>query len=63
MGDEIAHRGPDGDGYFLDDNIGLIHKRLAILDISNKGKQPMISKDGNWVVVLMVVYITLKTKR
>ena len=51
MGDEIAHRGPDGDGYFLDDNIGLIHKRLAILDISNKGKQPMISKDGNWVVV------------
>lgn len=51
MGDEIAHRGPDGDGYFLDDNIGLIHKRLAILDISNKGKQPMMSRDGKWVIV------------
>lgn len=51
MGNEIAHRGPDGEGCYLNNNIGLIHKRLAILDTSERGKQPMISKDGNWVIV------------
>ena len=51
MGNEIAHRGPDGEGCYLNKNIGFIHKRLAILDTSERGKQPMISKDGNWVIV------------
>lgn len=51
MAEKIAHRGPDGDGFFLEDYIGLAHKRLAILDISSKGAQPMTSKDGSWVVV------------
>ena len=46
MGEEISHRGPDGDGIYLEGNLGLIHKRLAILDPSDKGKQPMQSKDG-----------------
>jgi asparagine synthase (glutamine-hydrolysing) len=50
MADAIAHRGPDGDGYFIDNHIGLAHKRLAILDLSSKGAQPMTSKDGNWVI-------------
>jgi asparagine synthase (glutamine-hydrolysing) len=50
MVETIAHRGPDGDGYFVDNQIGLAHKRLAILDISPKGAQPMTSKDGNWVI-------------
>ena len=50
MAETIAHRGPDGDGYFIDNQIGLAHKRLAILDISPKGAQPMTSKDGNWVI-------------
>ena len=50
MADTIAHRGPDGDGYFVDNQIGLAHKRLAILDVSPKGAQPMTSKDGNWVI-------------
>ena len=35
----------------MNKNIGFIHKRLAILDTSERGKQPMISKDGNWVIV------------
>ena len=51
MGQKIAHRGPDGEGQFVQDSIGLLHKRLAILDPSDKGKQPMASKDGQWIVV------------
>ena len=51
MGEEISHRGPDGDGIYLEGNLGLIHKRLAILDPSDKGKQPMQSKDGDWIIV------------
>ena len=51
MTEQIAHRGPDSDGYYVKDNIGLGHKRLAILDVSDKGAQPMSSKDGNWTIV------------
>jgi asparagine synthase (glutamine-hydrolysing) len=51
MSDAIAHRGPDGDGYFTENSIALAHRRLAILDTSPRGAQPMTSKDGNWVVV------------
>jgi len=51
MSNKIAHRGPDGQGYFLKDNIGLAHNRLAILDISKKGAQPMSSKNNRWTIV------------
>jgi asparagine synthase (glutamine-hydrolysing) len=51
MSDAIAHRGPDGDGYFTENSIALAHRRLAILDTSPRGAQPMTSKDGNWAVV------------
>ena len=51
MASKINHRGPDGEGFYFDDNIALAHKRLAILDISDNGKQPMFSNDGNWVIV------------
>jgi asparagine synthase (glutamine-hydrolysing) len=51
MSNKIAHRGPDGQGYFLKDNIGLAHNRLAILDISKKGAQPMSSKNNKWTIV------------
>ena len=50
MGEQIQHRGPDGEGSYLKGNFGLIHKRLAILDPTDRGKQPMQSKDGNWVI-------------
>ncbi|HEY4797825.1 MAG TPA: asparagine synthase (glutamine-hydrolyzing), partial [Bacteroidia bacterium] len=41
--DSLAHRGPDGSGYYIDDsaNIGLGHRRLSILDLSENGSQPM----------------------
>lgn len=51
MSDSIAHRGPDGEGIFIDEYVGLGHRRLAILDISSKGAQPMASHNGDWVIV------------
>ena len=47
----IAHRGPDGEGFFIEENIALAHRRLAILDLSPKGAQPMSSKNGEWVII------------
>ena len=46
----LSHRGPDGEGYYVDGNIGLGHRRLAIIDLST-GSQPMCSADGNVVLV------------
>jgi asparagine synthase (glutamine-hydrolysing) len=51
MAGQIAHRGPDSEGYYVKDNIALAHKRLSILDTSPKGTQPMTSKDGKWIIV------------
>ena len=51
MAEKIAHRGPDDSGFFFDDNIALAHKRLAILDVSKKGAQPMSSKNNKWVII------------
>jgi asparagine synthase (glutamine-hydrolysing) len=47
----LAHRGPDGEDVFVDENLALGHRRLAILDVSPKGCQPMPSKNGEWVIV------------
>ncbi len=47
----LAHRGPDDEGFYVEANIGLGHRRLSILDTSPLGAQPMISKDGRWVIV------------
>jgi asparagine synthase (glutamine-hydrolysing) len=47
MTDVIAHRGPDGEGQFLDGPVGLGHRRLAILDLSSAGAQPMANDQGN----------------
>ena len=51
MTDAIAHRGPDGEGVFVDEYAGLGHRRLAILDVSSRGAQPMASRNGDWVIV------------
>jgi asparagine synthase (glutamine-hydrolysing) len=51
MGDAIAHRGPDGEGYFSEGPIGLVHRRLAIIDLSPAGHQPMASQDGRYFLV------------
>ena len=46
----IAHRGPDGQGVFLDGRAALGHRRLAIIDLDG-GPQPMFNEDGSLVVV------------
>lgn len=50
MGEAIAHRGPDGDGVFSDGPCGLVHRRLAIIDLSPAGHQPMATEDGRYVI-------------
>ncbi len=45
------HRAPDGEGFFYDGEISLGHGRLAILDLSPAGSQPMTSRDGRWTIV------------
>ena len=57
----ISHRGPDGEGYFINDDIALAHKRLAILDLSENAKQPMTSKDGKWTIVYNGFIYNFKT--
>lgn len=47
----IAHRGPDSDGIFEGKNIALGHRRLAIIDLSENGRQPMFSDNGRFVIV------------
>ncbi|CAA7611578.1 Asparagine synthetase [Candidatus Terasakiella magnetica] len=52
MAARLVHRGPDDDGIWVDDGAGLAlgFRRLAILDLSPQGHQPMVSHDGRWVI-------------
>ena len=50
MGDAIAHRGPDGEGYFRAKNVGLVHRRLSIIDLEG-GRQPISNEDESIHVV------------
>ncbi len=53
----IEHRGPDNHGFFYDNYIGLGHRRLSIIDLSEKGKQPMTNEQEDmWVVYNGEVY-------
>lgn len=50
MTDAIAHRGPDGEGHYINGPLGLGHRRLAIIDLSPAGHQPMATEDGRFVI-------------
>ena len=49
----VEHRGPDGEGSYIcqKENVALGHRRLAILDLSDAGKQPFISSCGRFILV------------
>ena len=64
MADSIIHRGPDAEGYFIDDDIALAHRRLSIIDITT-GKQPMFNEDENLVIIFngeIYNYIELRSE-
>ena len=50
MGDVIAHRGPDDEGQYVEGPLGLANRRLAIIDLSVHGHQPMATADGRHVI-------------
>ena len=50
MTDAISHRGPDGEGHYSDGPIALGHRRLAIIDLSAAGHQPMMTADGRYII-------------
>ena len=65
MTDLLKHRGPDGEGQWLNGNntVGLGHRRLSIIDLSNNASQPMHSQDGRYTIVFngeIYNYIELK---
>ncbi|MBL7069146.1 MAG: asparagine synthase (glutamine-hydrolyzing) [Candidatus Omnitrophica bacterium] len=51
MTDALAHRGPDDRGIYVDGSVGLGHRRLAIIDLSSRAHQPMLTEDKNFVIV------------
>jgi asparagine synthase (glutamine-hydrolysing) len=56
MRDVLRHRGPDGEGLFVDEGIGLAHRRLAIIDVA-AGVQPMANEDGRiWITFNGEIY-------
>jgi len=65
MNNAMTHRGPDADGHYVNDNIGLGHRRLSIIDTEQSANQPMLSSNKNWVIAFngeIYNYVELKAK-
>lgn len=57
MSDVLYHRGPDGGGIHVHQNVGLAHRRLAIIDLRESANQPMCNEDGSvWVTFNGEIY-------
>lgn len=57
MSDTLRHRGPDGEGVWLNGNVGLAHRRLSIIDLRSVAGQPMSNEDGTvWVTFNGEIY-------
>ena len=64
MNKQMAHRGPDADGHYFNENIGLGHRRLSIIDTELSANQPMLSSNKNWVIAFngeIYNYVELKS--
>ena len=51
MNEKIKHRGPDQDGIFLDDGVSLGHRRLSIIDLSERGRQPIFNENKSLCLI------------
>jgi asparagine synthase (glutamine-hydrolysing) len=51
MTDSIAHRGPDGEGFLIEQNVALGHRRLSIIDLTSTGDQPMRTPEGRFALI------------
>ena len=51
MNNSIAHRGPDSDGFFINNNVALGHRRLSIIDVRDISNQPMTSENDRFTIV------------
>ena len=60
MADRIAHRGPDDEGFFVDDDIAMGFRRLSIIDLEGS-PQPMQNADGTVTVTVSYTHLTLPT--
>ena len=52
MSERLAHRGPDADGFFVEDGIALGHRRLSIIDLSEAANQPQFDVTGRYSIIL-----------
>jgi asparagine synthase (glutamine-hydrolysing) len=65
MNAAMTHRGPDAEGCYTNENIGLGHRRLSIIDTENSANQPMLSSNKKWVIAFngeIYNYVELKAK-
>ena len=60
---QLSHRGPDGRGSYIDDQVGLVHTRLSIIDISECGNQPIYSESKSIVLICNGEIYNYKTLR
>lgn len=51
MNQTLSHRGPDSEGFFHEGPCGFAHRRLCIMDLSERASQPMTSADGRFVII------------
>ena len=60
----MRHRGPDDEGFYTDQNLGLGHQRLSIIDLSPLGRQPMTNEDNRlWIVFNGEIYNYLELRQ
>jgi len=60
--DLVAHRGPDGEGYYFGQNFAFGHRRLSILDVSDHGHQPMSYEGRYWITYNGEIYNYLELR-
>jgi asparagine synthase (glutamine-hydrolysing) len=59
----LVHRGPDDEGYYINKNVGLAHRRLSIIDISDRGCQPIFNENKTVAIIFngeIYNFLTLK---